>query len=172
MKNGQAVKQVVENTVRHYLDMAERQHGRTFEMPTIEYFHKGRKAGHANGSQWMVGFNTGLLEDNLQRYTVRTIPHEVAHIVVYAVHGQLYKNGKRDSHGEAFKAQMDAFGCENTRCHTMDTSKVRQKKRVTKKYAVKCSCGWTAHVGVVRARKIQRGAEYLHSKRCPPITLA
>ena len=171
MKNGQAVKLVVEQTVRHYLDMAEKQHGREFTMPTIEYFHKGRKGGHANGYQWMVGFNTGLLEDNLQRYMVRTIPHEVAHIVVHAIHGQIYKNGKRVIHGEAFKAQMDAFGCENTRCHSMDTSKVRQKKRNTTKHPVKCACGWTHSVGTIRANKIARGVEYRHSAKCPPITL-
>jgi len=172
MKNGASVRNVVEKTVKHYLRMAEEQHGRTFNMPTIEYFHKGRKAGHANGSKWMVGFNTGLLEDNLQRYMVRTIPHEVAHLVVFAVHGQLYKNGKRDSHGVEFKKQMDAFGCENTRCHTMDTSKVRQKKRKTTKHAVKCLCGWTAEVGKIRANKIARGVEYFHSRKCPSITLA
>lgn len=163
MKNGQSVKQVVEQTVRHYINMAEKQHGRTFEMPTIEYFHKGRKAGHAKSWLWTVGFNTGLLEDNLQRYMVRTIPHEVAHLVVYAVHGQLFKNGKRDSHGEKFKAQMDAFGCENTRCHTMDTSKVSQKKRKTTKHPVKCTCcDWSGEIGTIRKNKMLRGTLYTH----------
>ena len=172
MKNGASVRQVVEQTVKHFIEMAEQQHGRSFKMPAIEYFHKGRKAGHAKSYAWTVGFNAGLLEDNLQRYMVRTIPHEVAHLVVFAVHGQLYKNGKRDSHGEKFIEQMEAFGCETTRCHTMDTSKVALPKRKTTKYTVKCSCGWTGQVGKVRANKIARGAIYEHSKKCPPITLA
>jgi len=172
MKNGQSVKQVVEQTVQHYISMAEKQHGRTFNMPTIEYFHKGSKGGHANLTRWMVGFNAGLLEDNLQRYMVRTIPHEVAHLVVYAVHGQEFtRGGKRIIHGDKFKAQMRAFGCETTRCHTMDTSKVRQKKRTTTKHPVKCACGWTASVGKIRANKILRGTEYRHRATCPPITL-
>ncbi len=171
MKNGQAVKQVVKQTVEHYIAMAEKQHGREFAMPTIEYFHKGRKGGHATPSTWSVAFNAGLLEDNLQRYMERTIPHEVAHLVVYAMHGYIRKNGKFEWHGEKFKAQMRAFGCETTRCHSMDTSKVRQKTRKTTKHPVMCACGWTASVGTIRANKIMRGVEYRHARNCPPITL-
>lgn len=173
MKNGASVRLVVEQTVKHFIDMAEKQHGRKFDMPTIEYFHKGRKGGHANYNQWMVGFNAGLLGDNLQRYMVRTIPHEVAHLVVFATKGIEYtKGGNRIIHGDSFKAQMRAFGCETTRCHSMDTSKVRQKKRNTAKYPVKCSCGWTHTVGKIRANKIMNGSEYRHRASCPPIELA
>lgn len=172
MKNGSSVKLVVEQTVQHFIAMAEKQHGRTFEMPTIEYFNKGRAGGHAKLHSWTVGFNAGLLEDNLQRYMVRTIPHEVAHLVVYAIHGIIRSaNGKRIIHGEKFKAQMRAFGCETTRCHTMDTSKVRRATRTTTKHPVMCACGWTHTVGTIRANKIRRGVEYRHRASCPPITL-
>jgi SprT protein len=163
MKNGQSVKTVVEQTVKHYIEMAERQHGRSFNMPTIEYFPKGRKGGHANPWTWMVGFNAGLLEDNLQRYMVRTIPHEVAHLIVFAIHGEIKKGSKCVWHGEEFKAQMRAFGCEETRCHTMDTSKVRQAKRKTKKHVYVCECGHTMNLSSVRHNKMLRGrAKYFH----------
>ena len=173
MKNGSSVKLVVEQTVKHYIDMAEKQHDRKFEMPTINYFHKGCNGGWAKLQSWEVGFNAGLLEDNLQRYLVRTIPHEVAHLVVYAVKGiERSRGGKRIFHGDSFKAQMRAFGCETTRGHDMDTSKTRQTKRNTVKYPVKCSCGWTHTVGKIRANKIMNGANYHHSRNCPPIVLA
>ena len=173
MKNGVSVRLVVEQTVKHYIDMAEKQHNRKFEMPTINYFHKGRSGGWAKLQSWQVGFNAGLLEDNLQRYLVRTIPHEVAHLVVYATKGiERTRGGKRIVHGDSFKAQMSAFGCVTTRCHDMDTSKVSKKKRNTTKYPVKCSCGWTHTVGKIRANKILAGADYRHSRNCPPIELA
>lgn len=165
MKNGQSVKAVVEQTVKHYIEMAERQHGRSFNMPTIEYFPKGRKGGDANPIEWRVRFNSGLLEDNLQRYMVRTIPHEVAHLIVYAMEGgwEYTEGGKRIIHGEKFKAQMRAFGCEETRCHSMDTSKVRQAKRKTKKHVYVCECGHTMNLSSVRHNKMLRGrAKYAH----------
>lgn len=164
MKNGASVKKVVEEAVVHYLDMAEKQHGRKFEMPEIGYFHKGRKAGDANPWEWRVRFNTGLLEDNLQRYLVRTIPHEVAHLVVFAVHGVERKGGKNVWHGEKFKAQMRAFGCEETRCHTMDTSKVAMPKRKTKKHIYVCECGHTLNLSSVRHNKMVRGRANYHHK--------
>lgn len=165
MKNASSVYAVVEQTVQHYIAMAEKQHGRTFKMPTIEYFNKGCTGGDATPGKWRVRFNTVLLKDNLQRYLVRTIPHEVAHLICYAVHGYEYNSaGKCIWHGASFKAQMQAFGCETTRCHNMDTSEIKQKKRNTAKHAVKCTyCGWIGELGTIHKNKILRGAVYWHT---------
>lgn len=164
MKNATEVYAVVEQTVQHYISMAEKQHRRTFRMPDIEYFHSGALAGFATPTKWLVCFNVNLLKDNLQRYLVRTIPHEIAHLICYAVNGWEYtSNGKYIWHGKSFKAQMRAFGCEITRCHDMDTSEVKRKKHKTKKHAVKCTyCNWTGELGTVRKSRILRGATYTH----------
>ncbi len=172
MKNGESVKRVVEETVAHYIHMAERQHDRKFTMPKITYFHTGRTGGQATPARWEVSFNTGLLQDNLQHYMTRTIPHEVAHLIGYALNGfERTANGRYIIHGAKFKEQMRAFGCETTRGHNMDTSKVERKKRTTTKHPVKCACGWTGTIGTVRKNKMANGTKYRHKNGCPPITL-
>jgi predicted SprT family Zn-dependent metalloprotease len=58
---------------------------------------------------------------------------------------------------------MRMFGVEETRCHNMDVSKVKQKTRKTKAFPCKCTgCGDTFTVGTVRRNKILKGAKYQH----------
>jgi len=162
----QASNLAVTHSVQHFIDKANSLYNLDLGYPAVGFQVKG------------VGFNTGLMVDNLAHYVEQVAPHEVAHLVCYVLQGNQYEykytrrgQRRRVSHGKLFYKVMRAFGVDETRCHSMDTSKVKRATRKTTKHPVMCACGWTASVGTVRANKIMRGTQYRHRASCPPITL-
>lgn len=66
-----------------------------------------------------------------------TIPHEIAHLVVRAVHGYR-KNGKKvQPHGKEFKAVCRVLGCSEETYHSMDLTPARK----TREFMVTSRCG-------------------------------
>ena len=168
MTTTQSIKSAIEASVQHHIDMANEKMGLSLSYPEVRYNVRGTCGGKACGSLWYVDFNMGLIVDNMSEYLNQVVPHEVAHLVVHAVHGVEYKHTRRGlvrvSHGKNFYRVMRMFGVEETRCHNMDTSKVKQTRN-TKKFAVKCTgCGADFTVGTVRKNKMLAGAMYQH--RC------
>jgi len=169
MNSSSAIKHAIETSVHHFIDMANDKYSMSMTYPTIGFTVKGSNGGTANGGTWHVNFNMGLIVDNMGEYLNQVVPHEVAHLVTFAKHGHEYKRTRRGSirvsHGKNFYAVMRTFGVQETRCHSMDISKVKRAKRNTKKFAVKCPCCHTEFtVGTVRKNKILRGSKYMH--RC------
>jgi len=164
--NVQAVKTAIEASVAHFINIASEKHNRTFDIPTITYKTKGTCGGKAWGRDWRVDFNMGLIVDNMNEYLNQVVPHEVAHLIVHAIHGTEYKHTRagmrRVSHGTRFYKVMREFGVDETRTHSMDTSKVA-RKRNTKKFKVVCTgCGGEFEFGTVRKNKMERGVVYRH----------
>ena len=175
----QSARQAIINSVHHFIDKANDIYNLSMSYPTIRFTQRGMTGGSAKARLWEVNFNEALMVDNLSEYVNQTAPHEVAHLVCYRLNGNEFeyrftKTGKRQriSHGERFYSIMRDFGVEEKTTHSMDVSKVRQKRRPAPKYAVKCSCGWTGMVGTTRAKRMLRGTtDYFHSRSCPPIQL-
>jgi SprT protein len=178
MTNTQSVKQAIISSVHHFIDVANEKLDANMEYPRIDFTVKGSCGGKAYGSN-RVNFNIGLAVDNLAEYVNQVAPHEVAHLVVNKKWGReirVTRTGKiqRISHGDKFYSVMRAFGVREERCHSMDTSKVKQTRK-TAQYTVVCTgCGFEGHVGAQRAKKIMAGHTYVHScgnRRRAPIKL-
>jgi len=101
-----------------------------------------------------LAFNQTLITDNFDEYFLRTIPHEVAHMVDFVRLGYKHRTKRRggklvrDSHGVDFQTIMLELGAfsnkvyDSKRCHSYDTSKLKpKKKRVYRKFAYTCSPG-------------------------------
>lgn len=166
--NTQAVKTAIEASVRHFINIASEKHNRQFDMPEITFKTRGTCGGKAWGRDWRVDFNMGLIVDNMNEYLNQVVPHEIAHLIVHAIHGVEYKQTRRGrqrvSHGARFYKVMREFGVDETRTHQMDTSKVKQAKRKTKKFQYKCACGEMLTMGAIRHKKQQAMPRYTH--RC------
>jgi len=169
MNSSSAIKHAVTTATHHFIDMANERYALSLNYPSVGFTVRGTNGGTANAGTWHVNFNMGLLVDNMDEYLNQTIPHEVAHLVTFAIHGQEFKRTRRGmqrvSHGKNFYAVMRTFGVKQTRCHNMDVSNVKQATRKTKAFAVKCPCCESEFtVGTVRKNKILKGARYMH--RC------
>jgi SprT protein len=88
-------------------------------------------------------FNIVLAEDNEDEYMNQIIPHEVAHIIsaikygyiikgyrVTRKYGKVIKTPVYDSHGVYWQHVMWAMDKSPDRCHTLDVSKVKQKRTI------------------------------------------
>jgi len=166
--NAQAIKTAIESSVAYFIGIASEKHNRHFDIPKITYKTKGTCGGKAWGHEWRIDFNMGLIVDNMNEYLNQVVPHEIAHLIVHAIHGTEYKRTRggmrRVSHGTRFYKVMREFGVDETRCHSMDTSKVKRATRKTKKFQYKCACGTLLEMGAIRHKKQQQMARYTH--RC------
>lgn len=160
----QDVKNRVEREVKRCIGIAEQHYNRTFTMPCIKYNVRGQVAGYAHSSQNTVDFNSTLLMENVDDFIARTVPHEVAHIVDYAVYGLQLRGRKRSVHGPTWKRVMHLFGADPSRCHSYDTSNSQVSRKARFKY--QCSvCGEVLNVGPKVHHKIQMGYHYWHTGR-------
>ena len=133
--------------------------GVTFSTPYIDYTLRGTVGGMADLTNWKVLVNSILLMENLEDYIENTIPHEVAHLVDYKVHGTQYKGHKRTVHGYSWQSVMRLFGCDPSRCHSYDVSRAQVKKKA--KFHYKClGCDKDFFVGPVRHKKMLGGKKY------------
>ena len=167
-------KQAVEQT-HFWIDFANEIYSMNMPYPTISFKLKGKTAGIASFSPMSndtgVRYNSILLEENGNDFLKRTVPHEVAHLVVYA-RWMIERNGKPTPHGYEWKRVMRDFGLNSTRCHSYDVSNsmVRTKGRMARVYSYKCGCQ-THNLTIIRHRKIQEGDRYT-CKRCRQILQA
>ena len=163
MTNRDAVRRAVEAS----FVKAEAHYNRTFIRPRIIFLQKGRTAGTACSSTWVLDFNEALLNHQLDAFLARTVPHEVAHLVDYKVNNghERTGTGRRRVHGNNWKKVMRVLEVkDSTRCHSYDTSMVQRRKRrkvATVDYCCK-DCLKTIPLTTIRHKKALRGRVYSH----------
>lgn len=119
----------------------------------IVFFAKGEMAGqarwgHFNGQRmYNIEFNVEAITKYWDEMYNETIPHEMAHIVDYAIHK------KSDHHGTKWKAIARALGCKGNRCHRLEL----KKARTVKKYVYVATCGTVVSLGKAVHTKVQKG---------------
>lgn len=147
--------EIVMATVEKYLALANLfgvEHGKEdLETPFIDFTLRGTTGGTANSGQNVINLNKILLLENFDLYQVRTIPHEIAHIV-----GDKFFGYQRQAHGKYWKFVMkNLFGLEPSRCHNMDTT--NSMVRNTKHFEYACDCQDSLYLGAIRHNKIMKG---------------
>lgn len=90
-------------------------------------------------------------EDTLKE----TIPHEVAHIVAFALK-------QDDGHGPKWKRIAQSLGCSGNRCH--DHTIIDPRKET---YMVVFPCGKKIEIGKIRYNRIMRGRKTYNSAYGP-----
>lgn len=136
---------------------AERHFGQTFRFPRVLYTQRGTTAGTARINEWAVNFNAILLNENVDDFIARTVPHEMAHLIDYQLYPENHRVGwgqKRSVHGPTWKHIMRVVGADPSRCHSYDTSKARVKRKSS--YVYVCNgCGNELTMGPKRHKKEQ-----------------
>lgn len=157
-------KSEVYERVDHFVSMGNIALGLDMEGPHVRFDKKGRAAGTAYYSAHELNFNAQLLLDNWDEFMNQTIPHEVAHLLKHTKYGTERGNGMNSHHGYYWQHVMKLLGADPKRCHSMDTSKVRQAPAHKTKYIYVCpSCKTEMVISKVRHNKMLRGRTYSHS---------
>ena len=120
----------------------------------------GTDAGWAKTLQYQINLNPKLFPNNVDEYINIIVPHELAHIITYHIHGY---DGIRD-HGPEWGKWMELFGLPANRTHNMDTSSVRGRSTT---YPYKCMCSDTVHnVGTRWNYAIQGRGQVIRCLNC------
>ena len=160
----EAIKKRVDTKIEQCITTIEKKYKVKFKKPAVHYDVRGTTAGKAWYTKWIVGFNPVLLNENVDDFIARTVPHELAHLATELIYPHAHRAGfgkKRSPHGAEWASIMTALGADASRCHTYNVENARVKRKAT--YSYKCACcGHKFELGPQRHAKIQRGATYWH----------
>lgn len=135
------IKILIIQMTKNYVDKANDIYPElNLDYPKVEFDLTGRTAGTAR-AWYMIRYNIDMAMEQLEVFVKRTVPHEVAHLVVSKKNQVSYNDrGYRvstKSHGKEWKAVMEAFGVEDiSRCHEYQVSQAIRDKS----FPYKCGC--------------------------------
>lgn len=153
------IKNKIEQLCHALLEKGNRLFGTKAVIHEIRWDLVGQAAGIAGikNGVWYLRFNVAVLENHPSDMIQNTVPHEIAHLIVYSLkrQGRSHDAG----HGRDFKRVCLALGGNALRCHSLDV----EKARVHTKYEYKTDSGRTVKVGSAVHKKIQSGSVRLMS---------
>ena len=99
-------------------------------VPGLEFGQRGKAAGTAHLGRWLIRLNPLLLTAHPQRFLGEVIPHELAHLLVFARHGRTRPHGP-----EWRQLMQQQFGLPPRVTHDLDVSAVSGPQ-----FAYRCAC--------------------------------
>ncbi len=148
----------IEETLAAVLRRAEQVFSRAFARPGVRLDLRGTRAGTASPSRRELRFNLQLYRENPEAYHREVVPHELAHLIAYDLHGLRIR-----PHGPEWKMVMGALGAPARATHRLDVSRA-QVRREARPYQYACGCDVHAFTRR-RHRNAERGARY-RCRRC------
>jgi len=133
---------------------------RRLPVPEVAFDLRGRSAGQAifarRSREVRIRINAKLLASHPKEMLEETVPHEVAHVVIFRLYGR-----KAKPHGDEWKALMRVFGVDPAPCHTLPA----EPARVLKRFRYECACDTPAMLTSIRHKRAQQGTDYI-CRRC------
>ena len=129
---------------------AARRTGLAISVPQLAFDLRGTRAGSVNRAG-VIRLNPVLLRENFAAFMAQTLPHEVAHWVVFRW------RPRAAPHGPEWRQEMDWLGASARRCHDFDVT--RAQVRTMRSHRYLCACQ-THEVSVIRHRRMQAGTIY------------
>lgn len=145
--------------LEHCYELAEQRFSRTFERPQVALDLRGQKAGVAYLQRNLLRFNAQLYRENHDHFLTQTVPHEVAHLLAHALHGERIR-----PHGREWQALMTGlFRLPALRCHDYPVARRRSTQ-----YLYRCACPDGIPFTPQRHALVRRGRRY-SCRRCGDI---
>ncbi len=146
-----AAGETLQQELDRLLALAQQHFQREFPKPQIDCGLRGMQAGQAFVEENLIRLNGALLRRHDQQFLSATLPHELAHLIVWRLHGRRVR-----PHGPEWQSVMRLFGAEPERCHSFEVQPTRRQRE----YVYHCACK-THHLSAVRHGRIQRGGRYI-----------
>jgi SprT protein len=155
MKSNTEVQDKIRETGEFYFNLAEELFGQTIRRPAYHFDIRGTTGGQACLRANKMRFNMHIAHTHFDKYMASTVPHEVAHMVEFALYGT-------SGHARVWKNIMRRFGCNPSRCHSYDQLKTASGKDRPK---VKCGCG-EREIGPIKYKRLVSGESSYICGKC------
>ena len=150
-----ALHQAVMLCLRDKLQLANQTLNSQYTEPAVSYQQRGTTAGTAWSQQWEIRLNPVLLLENQQAFIDEVVPHELAHLLVYA------RFGRVAPHGKAWRWMMEqVLHVSAQRTHNFSTLSVQGKT-----FPYRCACQ-QHQLSVRRHHRSQSGDASYHCRAC------
>ncbi|WP_192867868.1 SprT family zinc-dependent metalloprotease [Thaumasiovibrio subtropicus] len=151
----EAVQQQIIQRVHACIALASHRLNRQFELPSIRFNQRGKIAGSARLQSWELRFNLTLLLENQPAFLDDVVPHEVAHLITYALYGKVRPHGK-----EWQQIMLGVFKRPPTTTHNFNITNVQGQL-----FSYQCQCQ-LHQLTIRRHRKVQRGEVRYRCRDC------
>ncbi|WP_342608034.1 SprT family zinc-dependent metalloprotease [Vibrio tritonius] len=142
-------------TIQLCMDLANAYFNVDLPLPTLNYKLRGKTAGKAYMQLNEVRLNPVLFTENHHAFLDQVIPHEVAHIVTYAMFGRV------KPHGPEWQAVMSkVFQVKPETTHQFSTTSVQGKT-----FEYQCACQ-IHQISIRRHNRIIRGQAVYRCQSC------
>jgi SprT protein len=97
---------------------------------------RGKCAGqvrHQLDGSLVIRYNLGMATLQADDFIAQTVPHEVAHVVTWLLHGH-----KVRPHGKEWQSVMRFFGQDSSRCHEFAVPATGQRRQQRWDYVCDC----------------------------------
>jgi len=128
---------------------AEAFFGRAFPRPRIRCDIRGQAAGMAYPQTNRLRFNPYFLRHAPHPFLREVIPHEIAHLLAYTLHGKVRPHGR-----EWQRLMHEVFTIAPRRTHDFSLEALPAQR-----HAYRCGCS-EHQLTTIRHNRIQRGVEY------------
>nr|WP_113868231.1 SprT family zinc-dependent metalloprotease [Brenneria salicis]NMN90447.1 SprT protein [Brenneria salicis ATCC 15712 = DSM 30166]RLM30000.1 SprT family protein [Brenneria salicis ATCC 15712 = DSM 30166] len=126
--------------------------------PTVSYQQRGTTAGSAWLQHWEIRLNPLLLQENQQAFIDEVVPHELAHLLVFA------RFGKVPPHGKEWRWMMEhVLQVPARRTHRFAVQSMQGQT-----FSYQCDCRHH-ELTVRRHNRVQRGETEYRCRYCGKI---
>ena len=131
--------------------------GRTLPQVTVRYDLRGRSAGQVRrqpDGSLAIRYNLAIAQLQPAEFLEKTVPHEVAHVVTWLLHGD-----RARPHGTEWRNVMAYFGQRAAaRCHDFRVPDATPRRQ--RRWVYRCNCREHA-LSTTRHHRVQQGQIYL-----------
>ncbi len=154
-------KQLVERETERFIAEAGDIFSRRFRRIPVLFDLKGTAAGmfKMEGRRRWIRYNPWIFAKHFEENLADTVPHEVAHYIVYEVFGH---RGIKP-HGEEWRMLMTAFGAEPRATFHLELEGIPHRRQRTHPY--RCTCR-DHEVSTTRHNRMLRGTGRYHCRYC------
>jgi len=146
---------------QYYIELAQVIFDRKFDHIPVRFDLSGTTAGmfRRQGRRCEIRYNPWIFAKYLVENMRDTVPHEVAHYVVYCIYGER----RIKPHGPQWQDVMARYGADAGVTFNLDLEGIPQRRQRTHPY----HCGCQTHdVSTTRHNRIRKGASRYHCRTC------